>query len=58
MWKQKSDAQAVAQSRDSESHSDGLFSEKKGTAEDQKDIFRLGKKKEKRKKFCFFVKIG
>lgn len=58
MWEQKSDAQAVAQSRDSESHSDGLFSEKKGTAEDQKDMYRMGKQQELRRNFRFLSIFG
>ncbi|KAJ4404122.1 hypothetical protein N0V91_006023 [Didymella pomorum] len=49
----KQEAQAVAQMRDSESQKDNVFIEKKGTAGDQNDMYRMGKQQELRRNFRF-----
>ena len=54
----KSEAQAVAQPRDSESQQDDVVAEKKGTAGDQKDMYRMGKQQELRRNFRFVSIFG
>ena len=47
----KSEAHAAVQHRDSESQQEDGLSEKKGTAGDQKDMYRMGKQQELRRDF-------
>ncbi|CAA9964976.1 amino acid transporter [Pyrenophora teres f. maculata] len=54
----KNEAAAVAQPLDSESQQDGIVSEKKGTAGDQKDMYRMGKQQELRRNFRFLSIFG
>lgn len=54
----KPEAQAVVQSRDSESQEENVFTEKKGTAGDQKDMYRMGKQQELRRNFRFVSIFG
>jgi len=54
----KTEATAVAQSRDSESQQDVVVTEKKGTAGDQKDMYRMGKQQELRRNFRFVSIFG
>jgi choline transport protein len=54
----KTEAAAVAQPLDSESQQDGVVSEKKGTAGDQKDMYRMGKQQELRRNFRFVSIFG
>lgn len=53
----KSEAQAVAQPHDSESQRD-VVSEKRGTAGDQQDMYRMGKQQELRRNFRFVSIFG
>lgn len=54
----KTRAEAVAQPHDSESQQDVVVSEKKGTAGDQKDMYRMGKQQELRRNFRFMSIFG
>ncbi|KAH6870177.1 amino acid/polyamine transporter I [Alternaria rosae] len=54
----KSEAAAVAQPFDGESQQDVVVSEKKGTAGDQKDMYRMGKQQELRRNFRFVSIFG
>lgn len=54
----KSEAAAVAQPFDGESQHDVVVSEKKGTAGDQKDMYRMGKQQELRRNFRFVSIFG
>lgn len=54
----KHEAQAVTQARDSESQQDDVFTEKRGTAGDQKDMHRMGKQQELRRNFRFVSIFG
>jgi choline transport protein len=54
----KHETQAVAQARDSESQHDDVATEKKGTAGDQKDMYRMGKQQELRRNFRFVSIFG
>jgi choline transport protein len=51
-------ADAEVQRRDSESQEDAVVSEKKGTPEDQKDMYRMGKTQELRRNFRFVSIFG
>lgn len=51
-------AEANIQPRDSESQEDPVISEKKGTPEDQKDMYRMGKTQELRRNFRFVSIFG
>jgi hypothetical protein len=51
-------AEAVARPCDNESQEDVGFSEKKGTAGDQKDMYRMGKQQELRRNFRFVSIFG
>jgi len=48
----------VAQPFDGESQQDVVVSEKKGTAGDQKDMYRMGKQQELRRNFRFVSIFG
>lgn len=50
--------EAVVQPRDSESQEDALVSVKKGTPDDQKDMWRMGKVQELRRNFRFVSIFG
>lgn len=50
--------EADVQPRDSESQDDPVISEKKGTPEDQKDMYRMGKTQELRRNFRFVSIFG
>jgi len=54
----KSEATAVAQPFDGEPQQDVVVSEKKGTAGDQKDMYRMGKQQELRRNFRFVSIFG
>lgn len=54
----KLEAEAVIHPRDSESQQEDVFSEKKGTAGDQKDMYRMGKQQELRRNFRFVSIFG
>jgi hypothetical protein len=54
----KNEAAAVTQPLDSELQQDGIVSEKKGTAGDQKDMYRMGKQQELRRNFRFVSIFG
>lgn len=54
----KSEAHAAVQHRDSESQQEDGLSEKKGTAGDQKDMYRMGKQQELRRNFRFVSIFG
>ena len=52
------EAEGVVQPRDSESQQDVVISEKKGTAGDQRDMYRMGKQQELRRNFRFVSIFG
>lgn len=54
----KHEPQAVAQTCDSESQQNDVFTEKRGTAGDQKDMYRMGKQQELRRNFRFVSIFG
>jgi hypothetical protein len=54
----KSEALTAVQHRDSESQQEDGLSEKKGTAGDQKDMYRMGKQQELRRNFRFVSIFG
>ena len=54
----KSEAHTAVQHRDSESQQEDGPSEKKGTAGDQKDMYRMGKQQELRRNFRFVSIFG
>lgn len=54
----KAEAATVADPHDSESQQDVVISEKKGTAGDQKDMYRMGKQQELRRNFRFVSIFG
>lgn len=54
----KMEAEGVVQPRDSESQQDVVISEKKGTAGDQRDMYRMGKQQELRRNFRFVSIFG
>ena len=54
----KTEAEGVVQPRDSESQQDVVISEKKGTAGDQRDMYRMGKQQELRRNFRFVSIFG
>lgn len=58
MANSKHEVQAIEQARDSEYQQDNVFIEKKGTASDQKDMYRMGKQQELRRNFRFSSIFG
>lgn len=56
--KEQFQPEAVIQRRDSESQEDVVLSEKKGTPDDQKDMWRMGKVQELRRNFRFVSIFG
>ena len=58
MTELKAEALAVVQPGDSESQQDDVISEKRGTAGDQMDMYRMGKQQELRRNFRFVSIFG